>query len=59
MHFKKIHKLKIPLVVLTIGKAYMNIADDTAIPNIDSKMKLLEHPDLDVGTLIGTPALCS
>lgn len=45
--------------MLTIGKTYMTIADDIAVSNIDSKMQLLEHPDLDVGTLIGTLALCS
>lgn len=42
--------------MLTIGKAYMKIADDIVISNTDPEMKPLEHPDLDVGTLTGTPA---
>lgn len=48
MHFKKRFINLKCLVVLTIGKAYMKIADDIVKP--------LEHPDLDVGTLTGTAA---
>lgn len=56
MHFKKRFINLKRLVVLTIDKAYMKIADDIVISNTDPEMKPLEHPDLDVGTLTGTPA---
>lgn len=36
---------------------YMKITNDAAILSISPDTRLLEHPDFDVGTITGTPAL--